>query len=264
MVSPFNTAPKTSRSISSTFNRISCISTHRQHSDTPARPGTHVTAVFPVEIWLLILSYLEDDECIYRKHGHLNSLSLTCKSFNQLAFKELYETLDLQFIGVRDLHPFECTCLTHQSAMEAPKFLRPHVLKKRLNKLLSTLLSRPDIISQIRLLRLPHIKDLPLRLRTLDSSRIFEQTKDIYNRVYPVLFEIFKLCSTRLRSVSGLGSLWSEPMHRFSSRRGLHNAVWKAVGNNSDWAYWDFTGWNDNQLLCKEVAPPRVKKGIMC
>lgn len=192
--------------------------------------------------------------CIHQKHNDLRSLSLTCKVFNELVFKALYETLDLQFIGIRDLHSVGCACQIHQEIWKGLKPRILYLLPKKLGKLLRTLRSRPDITSRIRYLRLPHKNHGPKPQAPSPSTSSSEINGDIYTSIFLRLFQIFKLCSARLRLVSGLGSLWSEPQHCFRSKTKLRSTVWKSITNNSSWVQWDFTEWSDTSLQGVKVV----------
>lgn len=238
--------------------RVQLISLRRKLKSP--KPYGPVTAILPKAIWMLVLSYLDEDDCIYRQHKNLYSLSLTCRFFNEYATTVLYGTLDLQFNGQRDsmpLKPFShvdleaptCSCPSHIKAHESPI---SNTLRRKLDKLILTLKSRPDLTARIRHLKLPN-QYLPSDIRYLPYDKLNRRLKEIYCSLLERWFRIFSICSSTLESVSGLGNLWpelqyrcfrrAEIQYRLDRRPELPNELWTALEENQNWTRWDFTNW---------------------
>ncbi|KAI5839837.1 hypothetical protein DFP73DRAFT_201768 [Morchella snyderi] len=109
----------------------------------------------PVDVWFLILPQVDYTEnCTLCKHKQLYTLSLVCRVFNEFATKALYQTLDLRL---------EDACLeVHGDSLDSfnnePSFLRENILRKKLDRLESTLRSPEGPAVLIRHLKFPEIE----------------------------------------------------------------------------------------------------------
>lgn len=212
------------------------------------RPNSHIAAVTK-PIWSLITEHLTANLCIYQKHKTLHSLSLTCRFLNEAATKALYQTLDLEFPGKRDLDPSGCSCSIHKKlAIDSSKPRKRHPLRNKLNRLIRTLRTRPGIVSHVLNLKLPYEHVLPKLIEQPSEHEGNRSAGDSVNPIFLKWFEIFRLCSPGLHSVSGLGTLLREFQSRGFLRLETGNELWQAMEDNKQWRQWDFTGWNSTFL----------------
>lgn len=189
-------------------------------------------------IWLRIIGHLDDSVCLYQKQKTLHSLSLTCRFFNEFATRALYQTLDLQYHGERDSGISECTCSTHKKlAIDSTRPRKRHPLRNKLNRLIRSLRSRPNLPGNILHLKLPHEYPIP---------KLIEQSSDgdDPNPITAKWFEIFRICSPGLNTVVGLDALLEEFLDRGSLRLDIGYKLWAALERNKKWQEWDFTAWS--------------------
>lgn len=208
-------------------------------------------ASLPPELWLSVLSYLGNDDCVYCKHSTLQVLSLVCRFFNYFASEALYETLDLRFNGSRHFLDSGIPCSIHPNVRYYPPTMR--LLRSKLDKLYRTLRAQPAPKSWIRHLKFPEDT-------IYDTGPIFEAKRHgcISTDMHIKWVRIFKSCSGTLETVTGLGPLWAYlKTHR---RLELQNDIWMGMRNNNNWTELDFTNWGFSEFEANELKESLSKK----